>query len=262
MSLFTTTPLPTLGAPDRRASLGETAVEGFGSSYNTDITQVVQYARRVDANIQQLDGEYTGAFATPLPTPTGSYSADLKAYEEWKSKQPKILQDWRAFKDRWGVFKAENFELNSDSSIKGAGWSRWFFPPTLRIFDEVAAFDVENDRWVALYKERTGKKISAPSAAVSAAEIEAKAKAVQGAGANPFAALYEFITNVAILAVVGVAAWYLVPVVVTAMKKRSDAKALEASPTLASPPPALPQGPEPALAGAVYGDRVYDDPNW
>lgn len=256
MSLFTTTPLPSFGAPDRRASLGETTVEGFGGSYNTDSAQVVQYARRVDANIQQLDGEYTAAFATPLPTATGNYSADMKAYEQWKSKQPKILQDWRAFKDRWGTFKAENFELNGDGTIKGSGWSRWFFPPTLRIFDEVAAFDVENDRWVALYKERTGKSISAPSAAVSAAEIEAKAKAVQGAG--PLNELYDFLKNVAILAVVGVAAWYLVPVVITAMKKRGDAKALE------STAPALPAGPMPELApaGASAGYARGYDTSW
>lgn len=244
MSLFTTTPLPSLGAPDRRASLGEAAAESFGASYTTDGAQVVQYARRVDANMFQLDREYRANYATPLPKPTGNYSTDWKAYQDWKSKQPTILQDWRTFLDRWSAFKAENFDLNSDGTIRDM--TSWFFPPTLRVFDEVAAFDVEYDRWAVLYKERTGKSLSAPSAAVTAAEIEAKAKAIQGA--TPLNELYDFLKKVAILAVVGVAAWYLVPIAITALQKRS------ALASAASTPPLLPPGPEPALAGAVYGD--------
>lgn len=160
-----------------------------GASITTTAAEVVAYGRRVDANIAALGKEFRIAYATPPPTPTGNFQTDFDAYTKWKASQPKIIKDWTAYWERWQTFKYENFDLTSTGDIKDvAAWGGidsakptpplWFHWGEL--FDEIAAFDVEYDKWSKTFTESTGKKLSTPAATVTAKEVDAKVKAVQG----------------------------------------------------------------------------------
>ena len=160
-----------------------------GASITTTAAEVVAYARRVDTNIAALGKEFRTAYATTAPTPTGNFQKDYDAYLQWKAAQPKIIKDWSAYWERWQTFKYENFDLTTTGDIKDvAAWGGldstkptpplWFHWGEL--FDEIAAFDVEYDKWSKTFTESTGKKLSTPAATVTAKEVDAKVKAVQG----------------------------------------------------------------------------------
>jgi hypothetical protein len=141
----------------------------------------------------------------------GKDCAPVPPYTAEEKNRIAFFKDWNNFKLDWNSFKAAGFSGIAEPRL-------------------------------AFYEQRY-RQLRATYADMPGAIVPPEPSPPVG---DPLDSLYKVVKTVAIVAMVGAAAWYLLPVLLATMKKREGGSA--------EPAALPPAGATPAMAGAAYGD--------